>query len=510
VPLQTILRNLFSTWMGYAVTLIVGFLLAPFVVHHLGPSSYGTWTLLTSLTGYFGMLDLGLRASVGRFISRHMTLGDEVSVNSTVTNAFAMLATAGTLALLSTFVFASDIGVFHIDPRYQVDARHALLIAGLTISVALPMSVFNAVLFSLERFDVTTGITIVGALTRSLLTLFLLSHGKGLVALALVTLFSSSLEYTTAALCARRLYPALNLRLAYIQWAKCQELFAFGIYRFVWIAANQLIFYTDSMVIGVFLNTAAITYYAIAGSLINYGRNIVALAADTLFPSASRLDAHGDNEGLKSLLIVGTRLGLTIGLPLCFGFIFLGKQFIILWMGPSYAVSAAYLMVLAIPQFTSMPQYMSATILVGMGKHKLLAFVTLGEGLANLILSIVLARKFGLIGVAWGTVIPHMLSTTVFIPFITLRALKMSWKQYILKGFTRPVVAALPAAVLAFIFSRNVVLSWINFGLETAIIVAISTVFCYTVCLSPDQRLGIRHKFMAKPLKKAASAASRE
>ena len=497
--LRTVLRNILSTWVGYLVTLIVGFLMAPFVVHRLGATGYGVWTLVVSLTGYFGMLDLGLRQSVGRFVARFIALKDDDNVNRTISNALALLGAAGAMSLLATVIANSSFGIFKIGQQSQADARIALLIAGVNISLALPLSVFNAVLFSLERFDIVSRITVMGALTRSMLVILVLSRGHGLIALAVVTLLSSSAEYIAAAFCAKTLYPSLRPRRSYVEFARCRELFGFGIYRFIWIVANQLIFYTDTVVIGVFLNAAAITYYAIAGSLINYGRNIVSLAADTFYPAATRLDARNDIAGLQDLLILGTRISLTVGLPLCLGFLFLGKQFIILWMGPAYAVSSAYLIVLTIPQVSSMSQYISALILVGMARHKVLAYITLVEGLANLTLSIILVRKIGLIGVAWGTVIPHAITTTLVIPFYTLRTLQMRWRDYVVKGFVRPLIAAIPAAGVCYAFSILIATpSWLVFAFEVIAVGLISALLSYYVGLSPAQRTLLIHKLRHK------------
>jgi O-antigen/teichoic acid export membrane protein len=490
VHLRTILRNILSTWVGYVVTLLVGFLLAPFVVHHLGNTGYGVWTLVSSLTGYFGILDLGLRQSVGRFVARHMALKDDDNVNRTVSNALAMLGLAGVLGFLAAVAANFSFGIFHVQGHFQIDARIALLISGVYLAIALPMSVFNAILFSLERFDIVTGITVLGALTRATFVVLALSHGHGLISLALVTLCVGSAEYLSAALCAKRLYPRLQPRRQYIAFDKCKELFNFGIYRFMWIVANQLIFYTDSLVIGIFLNAASVTFYVIAGSLINYGRNVVSLAADTFYPAATRLDAKQDTAGLQDLLILGTRIAMTVGLPLCLGFLFIGKQFIVLWMGPAYAISAVYLNVLTIAQFTSMPQYISALILVGMAKHKILAYVTLAEGVTNLLLSVLLVRRIGLIGVAWGTVIPHIISTAIIIPLYTLSILKMTWSDYVVRGFLRPVAAAIPAAGLCYTFSTLVVKpSWFVFGFEVLAVGAASALMSYYVCLSREQRL---------------------
>src|SRR5262249_48096108 len=149
-------------------------------------------------------------------------------------------------------------------------------------------------------------------------------------------------------------------------------------YRFLWIVSNQVIFYSDSLVIAAFLGVSAITYYAIAGALINYGRNVVSLVTDTFAPAAMRMDAKQDLAGLRRLLITGTRMALLVILPVCFGFIFLGKQFITLWVGKEYASSAVFLTVLTLAQFSSMPQYVSVSVLSAMAKHRILAYLAFG------------------------------------------------------------------------------------------------------------------------------------
>ncbi len=43
---------------------MVAFFLTPFVVNSLGSTAYGIWVLLMSLTGYYGLLDLGVSAAL--------------------------------------------------------------------------------------------------------------------------------------------------------------------------------------------------------------------------------------------------------------------------------------------------------------------------------------------------------------------------------------------------------------------------------------------------------------
>src|SRR6202021_2640608 len=153
-----------------------------------------------------------------------------------------------------------------------------------------------------------------------------------------------------------------------------------------------------------------------------------------------------DMAGLRDLQILGTKIALLISLPVCLGFLFFGRQFIVLWMGKEYAISALYLTILTIPQFTSLSQYPSALILAGMAKHRALAYLAFSEGVVNLALSIILVRKIGIVGVAWGTVIPHTINTAVIIPWYTLRTLKLKASEYLVKACLRPVLCAIPTA----------------------------------------------------------------
>jgi len=175
-------------------------------------------------------------------------------------------------------------------------------------------------------------------------------------------------------------------------------------------------------------------------------------------------------------------------LPLCLGFLFLGRQFITLWMGEAYAHSAEFLVVLTIPQFGSMPQYVSALVLAGMARHRAFAYFALAEGVANVVLSIILIRKMGLIGVAWGTAIPSLLCTTVLVPLYTLHVLKMRVSDYLVKGFLRPVLCALPVAVLGYKFSQVEAASWLTFLAEAATMCGVFGLLSYFVCLDRQQR----------------------
>jgi O-antigen/teichoic acid export membrane protein len=440
---------------------------------------------------------------VGRFVVRYLALNDEDNVNRTASTAFAILAAGGTLALLATLIVVNFLfGNFKVEPQFMSAGKTALLITGVNMSCILPLSIFSAVLIALERYDILSGITMSIEVIRATLVVVTLkldslSLDHKVVALACIGLLITAIQYTAMAILAKKLYRPLRVSYRLVGSATFRELFGFGIYRFIWIVANQLIFYSDSVVIGIFLSAGAITYFAIGGQLISYGRSVVSLLTDTLVPTAARLDAKQDLPGLRKLLVSGTMMALIVALPLCLGFLFLGKQFIVLWMGQPYAASAVFLIVLTIPQFGSMSQYVSVLILAGMAKHKVLAYLVFVEGVANLLLSIFLVRKIGLIGVAWGTVIPDLIVTSLIVPAYTLRILKMDVRSYIVQAIARPVLCAIPVAVLAYAFSVLVeTATWAVFAAEVAAMCFAFGVLAYFFCLNVQQRKSVTGAFV--------------
>ena len=55
--LRVLIRNIVSNWVGFSVQVAVAFFLTPFILHSLGDTRYGIWSLVIGLTGYYGLLD---------------------------------------------------------------------------------------------------------------------------------------------------------------------------------------------------------------------------------------------------------------------------------------------------------------------------------------------------------------------------------------------------------------------------------------------------------------------
>src|SRR5713101_4691627 len=159
---RIVARNVIWNWAGVGTSMTAGFVVAPFLVHRLGETTYGLWILIASMTGYFGLLDLGIRGSVGRYVAFHRAKNDQEGVNSILSTALAILCGVSFLVLLMALGMSlAFFYLFDVPENLVPGTRVALLIVGLNLAVSLPLDTFSATLWAFQRFDVLNGIDIV-------------------------------------------------------------------------------------------------------------------------------------------------------------------------------------------------------------------------------------------------------------------------------------------------------------------------------------------------------------
>src|SRR5437879_11046639 len=101
---REIFKNVGSSWFSLGVSILVGVFLSPFILHRLGDTAYGIWILIFSVTGYYGLFDLGIRSSVVRYVSTYTATGDTEGLAKLINTSFATYTAIGAVAMVVTVV----------------------------------------------------------------------------------------------------------------------------------------------------------------------------------------------------------------------------------------------------------------------------------------------------------------------------------------------------------------------------------------------------------------------
>ena len=306
-------RNVLSNWGAYGLSIVITFFLSPFVVHRLGDAAYGVWVLIASLTGYLGLLDMGVRAAVTRYIPKFHTQGEHEESSRIVSSALALFAAAGLIAILlccSVAFFALEY--LHIPMHLWNGARIVLVLAGVSVALSFISGVFGGVVIGLQRFDLYNGVGTAAFVLRSVAIVLVLLHGYGLVALAVVQLSYALVSLAVNMLTSIRLYPELRPALSLATRTHLKTIFSFSVYAFALNVFSYVILYTDSLVIAAMLPVSLVTFFSIAANLVSYARQLVGGITTTVGPIASRLEASGDSKNLQEVTLTTSRYAGTL------------------------------------------------------------------------------------------------------------------------------------------------------------------------------------------------------
>jgi O-antigen/teichoic acid export membrane protein len=486
-----ILRNIFSNWGSYVIAMGVNFFLSPYVVRKLGTTGYGVWTLILALTGYLGLLDLGVRGAVTRYVAKFHAQIQHDRSSHVASSAMVIFSTAGLLAILASAIMAGFV-VQHLDipPQYHFAARLVLVVIGLNIAASLVNGVYGGILVGLQRFDLTNSIEVGINILRAGATVLALHLGRGIITLACLQLGFTAARWVVNIILVWHQYPELRIHPSLADRSGVKLIFSFSVFSFLLHVSGSLIYATDNVVIGACLPVAAVTFYAIAGNLAEYTRTLVSGISQTMTPLASSTEAIHDPQQLQRVVLIGARAGSMVVLPIAITFMLRGSRFIGLWMGPEYAeTSGKVIWILSLTLLFWAGNSVTAGSLLGLSKHKPLVPVMLSEGLCNLALSILWVKRMGILGVAWGTVIPSIGSSLLFWPWYVRRSLGIQPLTYAMSVWLRPMLAILPfalgtCAVDHYWPAEHLIL----FFLQVVLVLPLALAGYWLICLDKTQR----------------------
>jgi len=450
-----IIKNVGSSWFALGVNILLGIFLSPLILHKLGDTAFGLWVLTFSITGYYGLFDLGIRSSIVRYVSKYVAVRDQNALARLVSTSLFLYTAIGIFSLLVTLTATFYVtSLFHIPSQFSADSHWLLLIVGASVSIGFPLGISAGILEGLQRFYILNWTNIVSGLLRAAGIIYVLRQGYGILAVALITVGLPTIAAFIRCVVAFRLL-ATPLGLRFVDRATFREIANYGGTTFIIVISGQLRFRSDEIIIGAFLSSAAITYFNIGARIVDYAVQVVTSLAQIFVPMSSESEAVGETDRLRRIFIAGNRVCALIMFPLCALLVVLGKSVIELWVGKKYVpLSYPVLVIMLIPSTLFFCQASSGRILFGMGRHRTWAIVTLLEGIANLILSILLVRPYGIIGDALGTAIPLTCSALFFLPAHLCRQLGVRLREFVRQAYTLPVLLCLPFLAALLLMKR--------------------------------------------------------
>lgn len=506
-------RNLAANWTAHGANLVVMFFLSPFVVHTLGKVEYGIWSLLAVLTGYMGVLDLGVRASTGRYIILYLGKEDHEAVDQTIRTSLGLYSGLGLV------VVAAGIGIGWLFPsvfrsvpdEYILVTQLLLPLLALNVWFSAIQGVFSSVLAAHDRFDLARVVDLGVLVVQTTGTIVALSLGWGLAGLAAVVVGCRVLGLAGNLVVARRIYRPLRVWPLMLERSRLRELFGYGLAACVSVISVKIIGQTNLVVAGAAIDVASVAVFSVGAMLVYYSGAFLGHINVTLFPAIQRAVAADKLGDARWLFLRAGRLSLICGLLVYAGMIVFAEPFIRLWMfGPEFddesvRQAATVMQLLAASKFGLLLVGASVPVLNAMGHVRLTATLAATEAVVNLGLSLlfVLVFGWGLAGIAGATLVARLLVGTFPAPWFACAKIGANWRSYLVQIGGMGLLAGGLMVGLCLIVRQFVPAgSWPMFVCGVALATLGYAVIAYWLLVPPADRRRILSKCFGSPVPK--------
>lgn len=415
------------SYIAIVFNIIAGLIYTPWMVSQIGTSDYGLYVLVTSFLTYF-IMDFGLGEAIARFITKYRVANEEQKISQLLglTSKVYLGINLMVLFVLVVFFFLIENIFQELNPVELLKFKTIYCIAGFFSLLSFPFTPLNGVLIAYERFVVLKSCDIfskIGTIACMAVALFLGYKLYALVAInavigIIIILFKFFyLRKTTT----------IGIDFNYKSKELSKQLFGFSLWVSVIGIAQRLLLNIAPTLLAIFSGTAAIAVFSIGNVMEGYVWTFASALNGLFLPKVAGLaSVSNDRNAVTALMIRVGRIQLFVVGVLFVGIITLGQEFIILWMGASFASSYPIVILLILPGLITLTQGIGATLINVENKIKYTALLYISSSMVSVLISLLLIPEYGALGAAIGIFIALMLFQVIGMNIVYYKVMKIN------------------------------------------------------------------------------------
>lgn len=401
------------SYLAIVIYMLAGLMFTPWMVQIIGQENYGLYTLATSLISIF-LMDFGLSSAVTRFVSKYNAVNDQESIGKLLGIVYRLffvidLFITGVLFILyfNISIIYQELSVTEINSLKVV----YIIIASFSI-ISFPFTTLNGILTSYEKFMFIKACDLFQRFIHVVITFIALRLGYGLYALVTIHALSGLLSIAAKIYGVRRFTP-IKIKFFYKNSEMFNEILKFSLWTTVISIAQRFIFNITPSILGVISGSASIAIFGIASTLEGYVYMFSSAINGLFLPKVSRIVAEKGEErnDILSLMTRVGRIQISILALIFIGFVCLGKDFTLLWMGPKFSKAYLCAVVLMIPSLLELPQHIANLTIVATNKVKYQSIIFVLMALLNVLMSIPLTMLFDELGASISIGLAYLFRT---------------------------------------------------------------------------------------------------
>lgn len=477
---------------------IINIFYTPMYMKYLGTTDYGINSLVQSIMGYIGMLNLGLGSAMVRYTVRYRADGkfeEEKSLNGMFLTIFTVIMFISIVIGAYIYYILPDLFVEKFTIEELIKTRKVFVITMIGTAVSFPASVFSTNINSREKFLYQKSLQLLKMIMTPVVGVVLMINGFGLTAVVAVTVILGLITNIFDIIYALKI--GMRIKFNNFNFEILKDISKYSFYIFLNIIIDRVYWGSDRIIIGKFIGPLAVGIYSIASIFNQIYMNLSTAISGVLFPRINRLVIEKKYKELSDMFIkVGRIQYILLGL-VSSGFIVFGNEFIYLWLGKGYTEVYKIALWIMIPLTIPLIQNTGIAIMQARNQHQFRSIVYFFIAVLNVITSIILVKNYGAIGCAIATGISFTIGNVIIINIFFWKKVDIDiplfWKNIL--NMSTPIIITMGLGYLLNYFIRDY--NIINFVLKGFIYAIAYGILMWIMGLNKEEKTEIL-KFIKK------------
>lgn len=400
------------------VAIAVNLVSIPLSIRYLGSERYGAWVTITTVLTILTITDFGLGASLTNALGKAQAAEAHEIGRRHVSSALVTLCAIAIVILGLVTIFSSHIAGF-LFPKLQSPVAQAEIVPAVWLALSifalkLPLIVVARVLAAYHKNALANLWNMIATLGNLVALLAVIWFRGGLPWLVLGSFGLGWLVNLTSAVWLFGFHkPWLRPKLAAVDPAFVRILLSDG-WKFFIISVGWMInWQTDALVIAHFLGPSQVTPYAVTFGIFAIASGLPFLAYPSIWPAYTEAFAQGDYGWIRQTLRSNFKFNFLTSLAIGIILVIFAGSIIRLWAGAAAVPPFSVIVWMAIWRLMFSTLLVGNCLLNATGHLKGMTIYGTITAILNLILSIFLAKIYGIAGVAAGTTIAYAIASYI-------------------------------------------------------------------------------------------------
>lgn len=467
------------------LTNVIGLLMTPFILSHLGNSEYGIYLAIGALVGTISLLDFGLNNAVVRFVAKYKAENDKRGEENFLATTMLLYIIISSLVVIIGVIFYFFLIDSYFDKMSPNEIEISKVIFGILIfnlAVGLPGGALTGICNGYEDFVFPKSLNIVRYVLRSFAVVGVLMLGGKAIALVVVdSIFNVFVIVITGLYLRKKL--KITIKLHNFSFTYIKQIFSYSSWIFVF-GLVSIFQWKSGYWILVRIDPDLLTLFGIGITLGTYYGAFSSAISSVFLPRATKMSVqNASGEELTDMMIKIGRISFIILMFILTSFILFGEQFVFLWVGDKLGIDGSrqsWIIAIMIMLGYTLPlvQGFSKSVLEAKGKLRFRALTYLSFMILGTILGGFLALKHGALGMVLGSVIGWLIIQFIMNLYFQNK-IKLNIIRFFKQMFHKMTFPLLLSFTMGYVISYMPGIGWLNFIIKCSIYFMIYSLLMY-------------------------------